>query len=176
LVNSEINYYLNSGKSEELIVKLKEGIALEPKKTELYIILGQTYCNIANSVRATKPASVKELEQNALAQYNKVIELEPNNYYGLFNIGVLYNNQAKEFIDEMNNETDDKKYMAMKPKKDELLAKCVPFLEKAKTSIEAEQINDSNKDIYKQVLTGLLQTYNITGKSEKANVIKALIK
>jgi hypothetical protein len=175
LVNSEINYYLNSGKSEELIAKLKEGIALEPKKTELYIILGQTYCNIANSIRATKPANVKELEQNALAQYNKVIELEPNNYYGLFNIGVLYNNQAKEFIDEMNNETDDKKYMAMKPKKDELLAKCVPFLEKAKTSIEAEQINDSNKDIYKQVLTGLLQTYKITGKSEKATAIQALM-
>jgi hypothetical protein len=65
--------------------------------------------------------------------------------------------------------------MAMKPKKDELLAKCVPFLEKAKTSIEAEQINDSNKDIYKQVLTGLLQTYKITGKSEKATAIQALM-
>ena len=175
LVNSEINYYSNSGKSEELIAKLKEGIALEPKKTDLYIILGQTYYNMANPNKGDKPANAKDLEQNALAQYNKVIELEPNNYFGQFYIGLLYFNQAKTVTDEMNK-ADDKKYEALKPVRDGLLAKCVPFLEKAKTSIEAEQINDSNKDTYKQVLSGLLQTYNITGKSEKANAIKALIK
>jgi hypothetical protein len=175
LVNSEINYYSNSGKSEELIAKLKEGIALEPKKTDLYIILGQTYYNMANPNKGDKPANAKDLEQNALAQYNKVIELEPNNYFGQFYIGLLYFNQAKTVTDEMNK-ADDKKYEAMKPVRDGLLAKCVPFLEKAKTSIESEQINDSNKDTYKQVLSGLLQTYNITGKSEKATAIKALIK
>ena len=175
LVNSEINYYSNSGKSEELIGKLKEGIALEPKKTDLYIILGQTYYNMANPNKGDKPANAKDLEQNALAQYNKVVELEPNNYFGQFYIGLLYFNQAKTVTDEMNK-ADDKKYEALKPVRDGLLAKCVPFLEKAKTSIEAEQINDSNKDTYKQVLSGLLQTYNITGKSEKANAIKALIK
>ena len=175
LVNSEINYYSNSGKSEELIAKLKEGIALEPKKTDLYIILGQTYYNMANPNKGDKPANAKDLEQNALAQYNKVVELEPNNYFGQFYIGLLYFNQAKTVTDEMNK-ADDKKYEALKPVRDGLLAKCVPFLEKAKTSIEAEQINDSNKDTYKQVLSGLLQTYNITGKSEKANAIKALIK
>ena len=175
LVNSEINYYSNSGKSEELIAKLKEGIALEPKKTDLYIILGQTYYNMANPNKGDKPANAKDLEQNALAQYNKVVELEPNNYFGQFYIGLLYFNQAKTVTDEMNK-ADDKKYEALKPVRDDLLAKCVPFLEKAKTSIEAEQINDSNKDTYKQVLSGLLQTYNITGKSEKANAIKALIK
>ena len=175
LVNSEINYYSNSGKLEELIAKLKEGIALEPKKTDLYIILGQTYYNMANPNKGDKPANAKDLEQNALAQYNKVIELEPNNYFGQFYIGLLYFNQAKTVTDEMNK-ADDKKYEALKPVRDGLLAKCVPFLEKAKTSIEAEQINDSNKDTYKQVLSGLLQTYNITGKSEKATAIKALIK
>ena len=175
LVNSEINYYSNSGKSEELIAKLKEGIALEPKKTDLYIILGQTYYNMANPNKGDKPANAKDLEQNALAQYNKVVELEPNNYFGQFYLGLLYFNQAKTVTDEMNK-ADDKKYEALKPVRDGLLAKCVPFLEKAKTSIEAEQINDSNKDTYKQVLSGLLQTYNITGKSEKANAIKALIK
>jgi predicted Zn-dependent protease len=174
LVNSEINYYSNSGKSEELIVKLKEGIALEPKKTDLYIILGQTYYNMANPNKGDRPANAKELEQNALTQYNKVMELEPNNYYGQFYTGLLYFNQAKTVTDEMNK-ADDKKYEAMKPVRDGLLAKCVPFLEKAKTSIEAEQINDSNKETYKQVLSGLLQTYNITGKSEKATAIQALM-
>jgi predicted Zn-dependent protease len=174
LVNSEINYYSNSGKSEELIVKLKEGIALEPKKTDLYIILGQTYYNMANPNKGDRPANAKELEQNALTQYNKVMELEPNNYYGQFYTGLLYFNQAKTVTDEMNK-ADDKKYEAMKPVRDGLLAKCVPFLEKAKTSIEADQINDSNKETYKQVLSGLLQTYNITGKSEKATAIQALM-
>jgi hypothetical protein len=174
LVNSEINYYSNSGKSEELISKLKEGIALEPKKTELYIILGQTYYNMANPVKGDKPANAKEMEQNALAQYNKVIELEPNNYYGQFYTGLLYFNQAKTVTDEMNK-ADDKKYATMKPIRDGLLDKSIPFLEKAKISIEAEQINDSNKETYKQVLLGLSQIYNITGKAEKASAIQALM-
>jgi hypothetical protein len=129
---------------------------------------------MANPVKGDKPANAKEMEQNALAQYNKVIELEPNNYYGQFYTGLLYFNQAKTVTDEMNK-ADDKKYATMKPIRDGLLDKSIPFLEKAKISIEAEQINDSNKETYKQVLLGLSQIYNITGKAEKASAIQALM-
>lgn len=174
IVNNEINYYSKSGKSDELIAKLKEGIALEPKKADLYIILGQTYYNLANPEKGAKPANAKEMEQNAITQYAKVLELEPNNYYGQFYTGLVYYNQAKTTTDEMNK-ADDKKYATMKPIRDGLLDKSVPYLDKARTLIEAEKITDSNKDVYKQVLSGLLQTYNITGKSEKATAIQEIL-
>lgn len=174
IVNNEINYYSKSGKSDELIAKLKEGIALEPKKADLYIILGQTYYNLANPEKGAKPANAKEMEQNAVAQYTKVLELEPNNYYAQFYTGLVYYNQAKTTTDEMNK-ADDKKYATMKPIRDGLLDKSVPYLDKARNLIEAEQITDSNKDIYKQVLSGLLQTYNITGKTEKATAIQGML-
>lgn len=174
IINNEINYYSKSGKSEQLISKLKEGIALEPKKANLYIILGQTYYNLANPEKGAKPANAKEMEANAISQYAKVLEIEPNNYYAQFYTGLVYYNQAKTTTDEMNK-ADDKKYATLKPVRDGLLEKALPFLEKSKILLEVEKINDSNKEIYQQVLSGLLQTYNITGKTEKATSIQGLI-
>ncbi len=182
IINNEINYYLkNPEKAQEAINKLKEGIAADPKKADLHIILGQSYYNIANPTDANgrpkaKPANAKELEQNALSSYAKAAELEPSNAYVQFYMGLLYYNQAKEATDLLNKEQDDKKYAAMKPSRDALVDKAVPFLEKAKALVEKEKLNDSNKDVYKQVLSGLMQSYNIMNKPEKSAEIQNLLK
>lgn len=181
IINNEINYYLRyPEKAQEAINKLKEGIAADPKKIDLHIILGQTYYNLANPTDANgrakaKPANAKELEQNALASYTKATELDANNAYPQFYIGLMYYNQAKEITDEMNK-ADDKKYAAMKPNRDALLVKCLPYLEKAKGLVEAEKVNDGNKDMYLQVLTGLYQTYNINNNTAKASEMQEIMK
>lgn len=175
IINNEINYYLKTGKTDDLIKRLQDAIKLEPNKTDLYLILGQTYYNIANPEKGAKPTNAKDLEQNALTQYSKVAELEPNNYFGQFYSGLVYYNQAKNITDEMNK-ADDKKYASLKPVRDGLLDKALPYLEKSKTLIETEKISDANKDTYKQILSGLSQIYNITGKTDKVNAIQALIK
>lgn len=179
LINNEINYYLKQGKGEESITKLKEGIAAEPNKADLHIILGQTYYNMANPTDESgkakpQPANAKELEQNALASYTKAIELDPKNAYAQFYTGIVYFNTAKTLTDEMNK-ADDKKYKEIEPKRNEQLNKSIPFLEKSKSLIETEKVNDGNRDMYKQVLSGLSQSYMILDKPEKSSEMQNLL-
>lgn len=179
ILNSEINYYLKSGKAEESIKKLKEGIAADPKNEYLYINLGQLMYNMANPLDKSgkflpKPTNSADLEKDAIANYNKALELNGNNYYPQYYLGLLYYNKAKEMTDEMNK-ADDKKYMAMKPERDNLINKAIPFLEKAKTLIDAEGVSDSNKEVYKQSVAGLVQSYNLTNQTEKASALQKLL-
>ncbi len=167
IINNEINYYLKKGKGEESIAKLKEGIAAEPNRTDLLNILGQTYYNMANPEKGARPANAKELEQNALQSYTKAAEINPKDIYSQYYLGQLYYNQAKNMTDEMNK-ADDKTYEKMKPQRDELLNKSLPYLEKARGLAEAEGISDSNKEIYKSSLMGLEQAYRIMGNEEKS--------
>lgn len=174
ILTNEINYYIEKGKAEESILKLKEGIALEPNKADLYLLLGQTYLGMANPTdkagkAVARPANAKELEADAMTNYSKAAELDPKNAYAQFNIGLIYYNQAKLITDQMNDKaTDNKKYDALKPGRDELINKSLPYLTKAKELIDAEKLNDSNKGMYREVLTGLMNCYNVNGKPEKA--------
>ncbi len=177
ILNNEINYYLKTGKAEQCIAKLKEGIVAEPGKADLYVILGQTYYNMANpqdkSGKAlAKAANAKELEGNALTNYTKAAELDPKNAYTQFYIGLFHFNHAKEVTDEINKETDDKKYAALVPGRDAIINKGLPYLEKARSLLDAEGLNDSNKGMYKQILQGLMQSFSITGKTEKSTEIQ----
>lgn len=171
LLDQEINYSIKMNKSEEAIAKLKEGIAADPGKVDLYILLGQTYYKTANPEKGSKPANSKELEKLAMDNFAKVIEKDPNNVYGQFFTGLIYFNQAKEINDVMVK-ADDKKYAEMKPQRDELVNKSLPYLEKAKNLSEAEGINDGNRDNYKSALFGMMQCYNLLGKTDKSEEVK----
>ncbi len=102
------------------------------------------------------------------------MELKSDNYFTQYYLGLLYYNKAKETTDEMNK-ADDKKYQAMKPERDAIIGKAIPFLEKTKTLVESEGVNDSNREIYRQALTGLVQSYNLLNQTEKANAILSLL-
>lgn len=171
LLENEISYYVNNGKVEESISKLKEGIAAQPDNLSNYIILGQTYYNMANPVKGSKPANAAELEKNALEQYSKVLAKDANNIYGQCFTGILYYNQAKEINDVMIK-ADDKKYTELKPQRDELINKSLTYLEKTASLTEAVGVKDENRDNYRTALIGLQQAYNLLSKSDKAEAIK----
>jgi hypothetical protein len=179
ILNNEINYYIDKGRTEESITKLKEGIAQDPKKADLYLLLGQTYLALANPLDKSdkplpKPANAKEMETNAITNYAKAAELDPKNAYAQFNLGLIYYNQAKIMTDEMNK-ADNKKFDEMKPVRDGLITKALPYLTKAKELIDAEGLGDSNKGMYKEALTGIMNCYNVSGKPEKAAEFKKMI-
>lgn len=180
ILNNEINYYLDKGRAEESINKLKEGIALEPQKADLYLLLGQTYLGMANPTDKAgkpiaRPANAKELEQNAITNYTKAAELDPKNAYAPFNMGLIHFNNAKGINDEMNKTVDNKKYESLKPQRDGLIGQALPLFVKAKGLIEVEKINDSNRTMYRELLTGMMNCYNILNQAEKADEIKKLI-
>jgi tetratricopeptide (TPR) repeat protein len=171
LLDQEINYSIKMNKAEEAIAKLKEGIAANPGKLDLYILLGQTYYKMANPEKGSKPANAKELEKSALENFSKVMEKEPNNVYGQFFTGLIYFNQGKE-VNDIMVKADDKKYAEMKPQRDELINKSLPYLEKARSLSEAEGIKDENRDNYRSALYGLMQCYSLLGKTEKSEEAK----
>lgn len=174
IINNEINYYRNAGKSDVLIASLKEGIAAEPKKADLYLILGETLITMANPEKGAKPANAKELEKDAMANFEKAAEVDPKSAYAQFYMGLFHYNHAKEMTDEMNK-ADDKKYEVLKPQRDALIEKAIPFLDKARSLAEAETISVSNKDMYKQALSGMMQAYMITNKTEKSAEMQKLL-
>ena len=179
ILTNEINYYLEKGKIEESIAKLKDGIALEPKKADLYLLLGQTYLGMSNPMDKTgkslpRPANAKDLEQNAITNYAKAAELDDKNAYAQFNLGLIYYNQAKIISDEMNK-SDNKKFDALKPGRDELITKAMPYLSKAKELIDREGLNDGNRSMYKESLTGLMNCYNVLSKNDKVDEIKKIL-
>jgi hypothetical protein len=175
IMNTEINYYLRTGKGEETVKKLKENIAADPKKAELYVLLGQTYANLAVGDGKTKPANAKEYEENAIANYKKAEEIEPANIFAQSNLGMLYFNQAAEMTKVMNK-ADDKTFDMMKTGRDAMINKAMPYLDKSKLLIEKEGINDANKPTYKEVLNGLIQAYNVLNKTDKSAEIQKIMK
>ncbi|MBK7763939.1 MAG: tetratricopeptide repeat protein [Bacteroidetes bacterium] len=182
ILNNEINYYIEKGRVEESIVKLKEGIAADPKKADLYLLLGQTYLALANPVDKNdkplpKPANADEQAKNAETNYLKAAELDPKNPYAQFNLGLISYNQAKDMTEEMNKTNDNKVYDALKPKRDVLLDKAMPYFTKAKELIEADgaSIKEEYKPMYKLVLTGMMNCYNTNNKTEKAAEMQKLI-
>jgi len=180
IINNELIYYSKNNKMETYINSLKEAIALEPNKADFYIFLGETYYTMANPVDkatnkpAPKPENAKELEQNAVTNYTKASELDPKNTYPQFNLGLVYYNAAKEITDVMNK-ADDKKFVEMKPGRDALIEKALPYFEKTKTLIEAEGVKDENKDMYKNTISGLMQSYQVTGKAEKEKEMQKIL-
>jgi predicted Zn-dependent protease len=175
IITTEINYFLKQGKSEELVKKLKDGIAVDPEKVDLYVLLGQTYANMASAIGKEKPSNAKELEENAIAAYKKAEELEPANIFATTNLGMLFFNQVVEMTKVMNK-ADDKTFESMKPGREALINKSLPYLLKAKSLIEKGGTKDENKEMYRQVLLGLQQSYNVLGQADKATEMQNLLK
>ena len=175
ILNNEINYFIKKGRAEESIAKLKEGIAADPNRTDLHIILGQTYYTMANPEKGARPANAKDLEAQAEACYKKAMDVDTKNSFANYYMGQLYYNRAKSMTDEMNK-ADDKTYIKMKPERDKLINTALPYLEKAKTLVDAEGVNDSNRDVYTSSLMGLEQAYRIIGNEEKSAEYQKMLK
>lgn len=142
---NEINHYLQDGKMDQLIIKLKEGIAKEPKNTSLVFTLGNVYDNL--SQKATEPAKQEELQKEAMVYYSKTLEMDSKNVDAIYSIGATFYNRAAKLSTELKklgdlppNKENDKKYNA---KEKEMIAefdKALPFFQKA----EALNANDKN--------------------------------
>jgi hypothetical protein len=142
---NEINHYLQDGKLNELIIKLKEGIEKEPKNTSLVFTLGNVYDNLSQQEK--DPAKQEELQKEAMVYYAKTLEMDSKNVDAIYSIGASFYNKAAKLSAELKklgdlppNKENDKKYNA---KEKEMIAefdKALPFFRKA----ESLNANDKN--------------------------------
>lgn len=178
LINEKLNYHITSGDANKAIQELEAAIAKDPSKPELHFNAGIMYAGLAD--KATDPVEQKKYFDKAEQAYNKAVELDKANPDYIFNLGGMFYMKAKGISDRMGKENDDKKYEAMKTERDAIMAKAVPLLEQAKSTMEAsdkfKKKDEATLITYKDVLKALNSAYVLLNKLDKAAELQPLLK
>jgi hypothetical protein len=175
----ELNYYIKSGKQDEMVKKLEEAAVKDPKNPDIFFNIATTYLNMANPKDKPKPANSSELYAKSENAFQRTVAIDPTNAVYNYNFGALYFNQATDVNDQMNaitgtSDADQKKYDALKAQRDGLFAKSMPYFEAAYTKYSGTEANmkDEDRKTYKQTLSALQQIYLRENKLDKAAEMK----
>jgi len=152
LVNTEINLYIQLGRTSELIGKLGEALELDPENDLLLFNRGTIYDQQGDFI-------------NAEADYKASLAINPDAFGTNYNLGALYFNTAIEQNNKANATSNNSTHKKLKSKADALFAKALPFLEKA-YSIDSKD---------KNTLLSLKQLYYMNGDYAKSSEMKKII-
>lgn len=171
LIISETNFFLKTNQSDQALNNLKLAIVKIPNDVNLYLVRGNVYDNMANPKGANgadlnKPANYEELLKNAEEDYKKAIELKPNTFDAIYNLGVLYNNHGVYISKLADAISDQVKFTAENARAGEEFKKALPYLEKA--------LELSPED--KSTMIALKQIYSRTQQKEKLEKINEMLK
>lgn len=181
---AEINYYINTGKTNELLPKLESAVATDPNNAEMHFLIGNLYERMSFPKNAEgkpqpRPANADELFTKSEEAYKKAIALNPNNSEFHYNYGVLfyehavvYNGQAMDI--KGTTAADDAKVNALIKKRDEKFNQALPHIETAFNQLEAKlpNLNADDMRTYKQALVGLMEIYSRTNRNDKLPEMK----
>ncbi|MBK9254169.1 MAG: hypothetical protein IPM42_01640 [Saprospiraceae bacterium] len=138
LLFAEINYYLRTGKLDQLVDKLKAAIAKEPENVSVYNTLGSVYDQLNQKERAAKNYDkADEYFKLAYDYFKQAIEREPTNFDAVYSQGALYYNKAASMTALLNEVANDytpagtKKYNAVKAEMDGYFDQALPYFLKA---------------------------------------------
>jgi tetratricopeptide (TPR) repeat protein len=152
IINTEINLYIELGRTDELLKKLGEAIEIDTENSLLYFNRGTIYDQEG------------QLE-NAEKDYLRAIELDPSSFGSNYNLGALFFNKAVELNNSANSTSVDKKYKSLKDQSDVYFNKALPYLE------SSYSINPKDKN----TLLSLKQLYYMKANYKKSDEIKKLI-
>ncbi|MGB5989546.1 MAG: tetratricopeptide repeat protein [Marinifilaceae bacterium] len=131
-----INYYLAGGEPEKAEQYLDAAIAQEPSNASFHRAKGQLY------EKMDRPDS-------AIEAYEKTLELDPNDYVSIFNIGMIRIKVIEKRQDEVNNIQDNDLYNKEVKKLYERYAEVAPVFERAHKANPSEIIIvETIKQIY----------------------------
>jgi tetratricopeptide (TPR) repeat protein len=141
------------GKVEEARAILEKGFGENPENQQLIIALINNYMSSGIDPKDIIPLITKALEnvqtninlyivegdlrerlndvEGADKCYNKAMEINPNDFFGYYKLGLLYFNIGAKYSEQAVNEKDNKEYERLLALADSELKKSLPFLEKA---------------------------------------------
>ena len=152
LINTQINLYIQLGRTTELIGKLGEAIALDEENELLYFNRGTIYDQEGDI-------------ENAEKDYLTALELNPSAFGANYNLGALYFNQGVATKNKANATSDNSLYSRLNKEADAVFAKALPYLE------AAHIINTEDKN----TLLSLKQLYYLNNDYVKSEEMKKLI-
>jgi tetratricopeptide (TPR) repeat protein len=166
LMVEEVNLYLAGGKMKETKGLLDTLIKINPNDPKLYFAFGGAYEAYANDT--TKSQADRDTSfNNAAKSYKKAIDLKPDYFDAVYEIGALYFNDGIRLYQEADKMVNDMdKYNVMKTKFEQRWKDALPYLEKA------QQLNPNDK----QTLISLKQLYARTSQMDKLKAVNEKLK
>ena len=144
LVIEKVNAYVKEGREEEAIEDINKLIALDPNNASFYYVLGNIYSN--------EEKSVYDVDKT-IENYTRALEINPDYYDAVYNLGVFYTSLANKRIEEANNITGISKaeiaqYDALIEQANDLLRTGLPYLQKAYQTQPSDDVKSVLKSIY----------------------------
>ncbi|MCF8380315.1 MAG: hypothetical protein K9H49_12095 [Bacteroidales bacterium] len=143
IVANLIDLYIKTNKIEKGLTKIQESIDAYPNKGELNYWKGRLLLNTE---------SEDKIDQ-ALASYEKAIELNDGLYYVYYDIGFIYFLQGQDIFNQAGLEKDAGRRQDINDIATEKYNNAVPMMEKAL------ELNKENMDIKKETLDVLKRIY-----------------
>lgn len=169
LLTEDVNIKLKEGNAAGAVAQLEALTAQKKDDPELFFVVGNVYDRMANPSDGDgkpmdKPKNYEELHNKASENYKKAIELKPDYFDAIYNIGILYYNQSIEYYNRSNSTiADAAKYGTMwEPP----LKVAVEYLEKAR-AMEPKDVN---------TILALKICYGNLGDSENYDKMKEELK
>ena len=169
LLFSEINYYLQQNRLDELTDKLQDAIEAEPENVSLYATLGQVYEQLYNKKLEEEPEAADEYFEKAKANYEKGLEVESDNASLIYSLGALYFNRAAKMTNQLVELSNDlskegqAKYEALEKEINNEFDQAFPYFKKA------EMTDPSNRN----TLIALKEIFARRDDFEASNEMKA---
>lgn len=171
LIFSEANIHIFSGDTERAREVLDLAIEKDPNNPNLHFAFAANYDKMAQDTTYTTEERQFAYEQ-AITAYNKAIDLDPEYFDAIYNLGVLYFNEGIRIFEEADlklrathdfkaYEQDEERFRAM-------WLTAQPYLEQ---SMEMLPENDPNLEI---VVVSLMQLYMRTDQPEKYKSIESI--
>ena len=149
----DLNMSLASGKGPDAIDKINKSIVADPSNSNLYAVRGSLY-------------DQQKKTDLAQADYKKAVELDPNNFDALFNLGVYNFNKGIDMVNRARK-MDLKMYQASGKKLEtdgkKIVELSIPYFEKASELQPSEKV----------VLVSLQKAYANTGRMAEAQKLSA---
>jgi tetratricopeptide (TPR) repeat protein len=152
LLIAETNIYLLTDEKEKAMIDLEKALQMDRTNPSIFFAVGTIYDQMGDI-------------EKAASAYENAIALNPQYFEANYNLGALYVNQAAEILDKANDLPLDavKEYDIEKAKADDMLAKSLPYLEKA-LELMPEDVN---------TMVSLKEIYTRLGMKEKLESINA---
>ena len=179
LRNDELNYYIKQGKQDEILKKLEETAASDPNDADIQFNLATAYLATAMPKQGPRPANEAALVEKSENAYKQALRLKPDNAVYNYNFATLYFNLGSEVNTQMNaisgmSKEEQKKYDALKVRRDDLLLKAMPYFEKALAlfSPNGKAVQQEDKESYRTALQALRDIYTFQSKMDKVQEVK----
>lgn len=125
LLLEEINSYLAQGQGARVVDDLKSLVEKDPTNYSIFFVLGTIYGDEINEAMYDK--------DKAEMYYEKAIELNPDYYDAIYNLGALYINESNKLQVTANDLplSETEKYNQITEEANAIIKKALPYLEKA---------------------------------------------